>query len=398
MYGSTVPVPPFETRTTAWRQSFRGGTAADRMLSKIAVSIPPDIASFNPHVAGPIAVRCEEAVRAIAALDATAGAELAPLATLLLRAESVASSKIENESASTADYIRALHGIKANASAVAMASATGALNQMLNGDISAAAVTWAHRRLMADDSDEAPHAGAWRTMQNWIEGSDYSPRGASYVPPPPDLVNPLMNDLLTFANRTDLPVIAQSAIAHAQFESIHPFTDGNGRIGRALAAAIIRYRGVAHHVVVPVASALVAKRSEYFAALTAYRNGDAAPIIEVFSHATIIASEEASHTAVRLRALPADWSEAADNPRAGSATAGVLAALLEHPVFTVDELGERLALSTPTAYRTVERLSGSGILRPLTNRTRNQVWGAGDLLDELDDLGGRIAARARDAN
>ena len=79
-----------------------------------------------------------------------------------------------------------------------------------------------------------------RTVQNWIGGSDYSPRDALYVPPPPDTVHAYMNDLTEFANRTDIPVLIQAAIAHAQFESIHPFTDGNGRIGRALINTIFR--------------------------------------------------------------------------------------------------------------------------------------------------------------
>ena len=91
-------------------------------------------------------------------------------------------------------------------------------------------------------------------MQNWIGGSDYTPIDALYVPPPPDLVPDLMDDLLVFANRTDLPILAQAAIAHAQFESIHPFTDGNGRIGRALISAILRRRGLTRRITVPLAS------------------------------------------------------------------------------------------------------------------------------------------------
>ena len=118
---------------------------------------------------------------------------------------------------------------------------------------------------MADDPQERAYAGRPREMQNWIEGSDHSPRNATYVPPPPRTVDDYMDDLLAFANRTDIGVLAQAAIAHAQFESIHPFTDGNGRIGRALINTILRKRGATRRVVVPLASAIVARRESYFA-------------------------------------------------------------------------------------------------------------------------------------
>jgi Fic family protein len=83
-----------------------------------------------------------------------------------------------------------------------------------------------------------------------------------------------LDDLITFANRTDIPVLAQVAIVHAQFESIHPFTDGNGRIGRALINTVLRRRGATGRVVVPLASALVARRDEYFDHLGAHRWAD----------------------------------------------------------------------------------------------------------------------------
>ncbi|CAN0433069.1 unnamed protein product, partial [Phaeothamnion confervicola] len=228
----------------------------------------------------------------------------------------------------------------------------------------------------------------------WIGGSNYSPRNALYVPPPPELVEEYMDDLVRFANRTNLPALAQAAIAHAQFESIHPFTDGNGRVGRALAGAVIRQRGVARRVVVPIASALVARRDEYFETLNRYRDGDAEPIIRAFARSSIVAAEEASVTAERLVVMPQQWAEATASPRAGSAPAALLASLPSSPVFTADDIESRLGLSTPATYRAIERLANAGVIRPLTSRTRNQIWGTGDLLDELEDLGVRIGARS----
>jgi Fic family protein len=148
-----------------------------------------------------------------------------------------------------------------------MVAATTALEALLTdtdhrGRIEADALLAAQAALVADDPSERLYAGRWRDMQNWIGGSDYSPRSALYVPPPPETVTAYMNDLLVFANRDDLPVLAQAAVAHAQFESIHPFTDGNGRIGRALINAILRRRRATSRVVVPLAS-LVAHRDRY---------------------------------------------------------------------------------------------------------------------------------------
>lgn len=113
-----------------------------------------------------------------------------------------------------------------------------------------------------------------------------------------------MADLIAYANRDDICVFEQAAIVHAQFESIHPFTDGNGRIGRALIDTLLRRRQITTRVVVPLASAVVARRDDYFDALGAYRDGDAAPLLHSFAHGSAIAAIESRKTAKRLRDLP----------------------------------------------------------------------------------------------
>ncbi|MBO9522696.1 MAG: Fic family protein [Nocardioidaceae bacterium] len=392
---SAVAVPPHERHEVPWRQSVRGGTAEDRKLRSVVTSIPPDLAAVRVDVPAPVVARAEDAVRAIVAVDTDHGDHLRPLASLLLRAESVASSKIEHEEASTDDYARALHGSRANASATSMVANTEALARMLDQPVDASSIRTAHRLLMADDRRESADAGRWRRVQNWIGGSDHSPRGALYVPPPARFVAPKMADLVAFAHRSDLPVLPQAALAHAQFESIHPFPDGNGRIGRALAASVLRHRGTARQVVVPIASALVADRDGYFGALEAYRAGDGQPIVAAFSEAALVAAEEARTTGARLAAFPGHWHDLAGGPRRDSATAAVLAILAAEPVFAADDLQQRLGLPLASVYRAIERLAGAEVIRPLTDRKRNQVWGAVDLLDELDDIGVRIAARVR---
>lgn len=392
---SSVPVPAAQTETRPWRQEFRGGTIDDRKFAEVRVSVPTRISTVDLHLPTELATLSETAIRAISRLDAEHSRTLIPLSYLLLRSESIASSKIESEEAPIDDFVRALHGARSNSSATAMAAATGALDLLTSGTISADSVSHAHRLLLKDDAGEAHFAGRHRPMQNWIGGSDHSPRGAIYVPPPPESVPELMDDLLTFAQRENLPAIAQAAVAHSQFEAIHPYTDGNGRIGRAVAAGILHSRGVTTGITVPLAAALVEVRDRYFGALNAYHSGDAGPVITLWCKSSMIAAEEAQLTAHRLAALPSEWRELTGHPRENSAAARILTYLAADPVFTIDDLEDSLGLSSTSTNRAVSALVEAGILRGLTSRKRNQVWGAGDVLAELEDLNIRIGARAR---
>jgi len=397
---TSVAVAPHAHRVEPWRQTVRGGSIEDRRLTEVTVSLPPEIGDLRPLIPSAVGSAMDDALREIAAVDETHGEHLASLSTLLLRAESVASSKIEHIEASMDDYARALHGIASNASATAMVASTRALDDLIRSveggsEISLDNVFRAHRTLMADDPHDRSYAGRIRDMQNWIGGSDHSPRGALYVPPPARTVSSYLDDLISFTNRDDVNVLAQAAIAHAQFESIHPFTDGNGRIGRALINTVLRRRGVTRRVVVPLASAIVARREAYFETLSDYRAGDAGPIIESFSVATTIAAAESRVTADRLAHMPETWRQAAGQPRAGSAPAKLLAGLLDLPVFSAEDAELRVGGATSSVYAGINRLHETGVIRPLTKRTRNQIWVATSVADELDDLGVRIAARAR---
>ena len=297
------------------------------------------------------------------------------------------------------DYARALHGVRANSSAVAMAAATTALQAMIatvgpNAPIRLSAITSAHAALMHDDPLESSAAGELRTVQNWIGGSDFSPRGALYIPPP-ETVPGYMDDLVTFADRSDMPALLQAAIAHAQFESIHPFTDGNGRIGRALINAILRRRGATTRVAVPLASALVARRENYFDVLGSYRSGDLAPLVGTFVRSTRIAAAESRITAQRLHEIPSQWRELTGPVRRGSAAAKILALLPGAPILSSDDAVALIDAPRSSVFDAIGRLRDAGVLRALTGRRRNQIWGAGLVLDELEDLGVRIATAVR---
>lgn len=388
---------PHGAEVRPWRQTVRGGTRDDRTLRSVTVRLPPLIATAAPLLDGPTTAALEAATRRVTRLDSTHEETLQALGALLLRTESVASSKIESVEADLADYARAMYGSRANPSAVAMVAGTEALTRLIDGsvpghDITLEAVTAAHRVLMADDRGEAGYAGRLRDMQNWIGGSDHSPRGALYVPPPPETVPGYMDDLLRFVNRDDLPALVQAAVAHAQFESVHPFTDGNGRIGRALVNAVLRRRGVTTRIVVPLATALVAHRQRYFDLLGDYREGRARPLVVAFAAACELVADEAATTAQRLAAIPAGWHAAARRPRAGSAAAKLIAVLPARPVLSSEDACDLLAPAPRSSvFAALARLHEAGVVHPLTDRRRDRIWGATAVLAELDDLTVRVA-------
>lgn len=390
--------PTHTSETRPWVARGRHGSRADRMLTYVEVTIPPVIAGLDYNPSGSTARVHEDALVAVARLEAGFGDHLAPLADFLLRSESVASSKIEHVDAGWRAFAKAVAGGRASAEAQSQLAATRALAAMVEaagaGPITLADVLEAHRLLMSPDYYAAADSGAIRTVQNWIGGSDYTPLDAMYVAPPPELVSDLMADLLTFANRTALPIVAQAAITHAQFLSIHPLTDGNGRIGRALISATLRRRGLTRRVTVPLASVMLADTSRYFDELTAYRRGDADSFVRYVSEAAVIASSAAEQSAARLSALPDHWRSVA-RPRANSADERLVDRLLATPILNAATAFEITGTSEPSTYKALDRLTEAGVLDVVSASRRNRIWAARDVLLELDALSAAIGQRVR---
>lgn len=388
--------PAHGVEALPWRQRVRGGTREDRTLGSVNATIPPLITTLDYVPPLAVLLATEKALLAVAQADTDAEGHSAALSRFMMRSESVASSKIERITATAVDYAKAIAGSRGNASAVSMVAASSALHELITtvdegGRFELEHITSAHRALMADDPEEADYAGRLRDMQNWIGGSDYSPREALHVPPAPGRVAELMTDLVTYLNRDDVPVIVQAAIGHAQFESIHPFTDGNGRIGRALVSAVLRRRGVTRNAVVPLASGLLARREDYFASLATYRRGDPAPLIDLFARSARAAAECSRDTIARLKVMPDEWT-AELRPRAGSAAAALIQAFYDHPVMSAGEIETRSGSVASQAYRAIDQLVEAGYLKEITGRKKNRVWAASEVLAELDDLDRRIQA------
>ncbi|MFE3000418.1 Fic family protein [Nocardia sp. NPDC059246] len=388
--------PPHRSEERVWDPGHRHGSGADRTLDVITVAIPPRIGELDCDPTGPVARTHEAALIAIARLEAAFGEHLVPLASFLLCSESVASSKIEHIDAGWRAFGNAVAGGKASDDAKSQLAAVKALIAIVDaagsGSIGLDDLLEAHRLLMAIDYYTARDAGQLRDVQNWIGGSDYTPMNAAHVPPPPELVAELVADLLVFVNRDDLPILAQAAIAHAQFESIHPFTDGNGRIGRALISAVLRRRGLTRRVTVPLASVMLADTGRYFLHLNRFRNGDVDAFVEYLAVGAIHASEAAQESAMALTDLPRRWRDIA-RPRANSADETLLAALLETPILNADTAQRISGTTDASTYRALGRLTDAGILELLSESKRNRIWAATDVLAELDALSATVGRR-----
>jgi Fic family protein len=186
----------------------------------------------------------------------------------------------------------------------------------------------------------------------------------------------------------------QAAIAHAQFETIHPFPDGNGRTGRALIHAMLRDHGLTRNVTVPVSAGLLTDTTGYFETLTAYRDGDPARIITKLADASFAAITNGRQLVIELRAIRASWNDKI-KARKG-ATAWRLADLLvRQPVVDAPTIAAELDLLPQNAQRAIAPLVGAGVLTEFTGFKRNRMWQATEILASLDDFAARAGHRSR---
>ncbi|GIG23959.1 Fic family protein [Cellulomonas denverensis] len=384
-------VPPHGSEVLPWAP--RSGRRSE--IVEYAASIPPLIADLPLVASADLLAASRAAQIDIAVLERTYAGQIATLEPFLLRTEAIASSRIEEELTTVDQLARAQYGISAPRTARTVKGAIDGLTLLVDRSTDGVGlddILAAHRPLMADDAEDRWYAGRLREMQNWIGGSNRSPAGAVHVPPEPGRVPGLMADLVAFMRRTDIDPVLHAAVAHSQFESIHPFTDGNGRVGRSLINGVWRYRGVTTRMAVPVASAIVADREHYFGLVNDYRSGEIEPFALYLAHATIRAAEEAAVSAERLVTLPERWREQV-RPRGGSAVAALLPMLTSTPIVDAHDVARMTGASPARAYAAIERLVDAEVLRPITQSRRDMAWAAGDVLDEADLMVERLRLR-----
>ena len=374
----------------------------------------PDSLTGRPFAFGPkVSADIADAERALATLDATSGAltNTETLARLLLRAESVSSSQIEGLEIGSrrlmrADHQRAqgvpIHDETARAVLANIDAAEFAIGTIeAGGAITLEHLLETHRRLLAP-TRLAGHAGQIRSQQNWIGGTSFSPLQASFVPPPVSELERLLDDLVTFCNDDDLPAISQAAIAHAQFETIHPFVDGNGRVGRALVQMILRRRGLAVRCTPPISLILATRATDYVAALQATRyDGPASGAtaneaydrwLSLFASSCVIAAGQALAFERTIAEIQTRWRASLGSVRSDSAAAKLLNRLPAMPVLTVRQAQLMTGKTFAAANTAVGRFVEAGILIQDSSRQRDRVYEARDIIDAFTNFERQLAS------
>jgi Fic family protein len=250
-----------------------------------------------------------------------------------------------------------------------------------------------HRTLMADEPPRVT-PGEFRREQNWIGGRLDSPIDARFIPPPESEVEGLMADLVAFINRDDLPAIAQAALAHAQFETIHPFLDGNGRVGRCLIHVVLRRRGIAPRFVPPVSIVLASRASAYVDGLEAYRDGRISDWCASFAGACERAANLSTELAEAIAKVEADWFERAGRPRRDSAAARIIAALPAQPITSAATIRAAIGASHQRALDGLKVLADAGVVRQITKGGYDRQYAADELFALLEAYEEQIARAA----
>lgn len=390
-----------------------GLSRRDRKSCDYETYLPDPLLGRPIAFEGSVAADVADAEVAIARLNLEARAlvDTEALARILLRAEAVASSRIEGLEVGARRLLRAevARGLEDSPTDVTATEVLANIDAMAyavdtvagGDDITVDLLLELHRRLLAGTA-LADHAGKLRQQQNWIGGSSYNPCSAAFVPPPPELVADLLVDLCAFCCTEDLPAVAQAAIAHAQFETIHPFIDGNGRTGRALIHLVLRRRGLAPRVLPPVSLILATWARSYIDGLTAFRH-IGSPISSAaqeglnvwvgrFAAACSRAVSDAVEFEERTRELEQQWRDQLGRIRAGSATELLLHALPGAPVLTVDGAAQLIGRTYKPANEAIQRLMDAGVLRQITIGRRNRAFEAPDVITAFTDLERQLAS------
>ena len=389
----------------------------DRLSCDYEAYFPDSLAGREVVLDGPVAADVSEAEAALARFGLEVGvlADSEALARLLLRTESVASSRIEGLEIGARRLLHADAERKLGEPArdVSAAEVLGNIDAMVFAVDSVAAgdrlsvdlLLEIHRRLLLGTRLEE-HGGQLRDVQNWIGGSSFNPCSAEYVPPPPDVVPGLVADLCDFCNDDSLPAVAQAAIAHSQFETTHPFVDGNGRVGRALIHLVLRRRGVVSQLLPPVSLILATWAKEYVAALTGTRYRGSATSraaqeglnrwVGLFATATRRAVADADAFEERVQLLELTWRKRLGRVRANSAVDLLLRKLPGAPILTVQSASELIGRSTQATNEAINRLIEAKLLSQATVGRRNRAFEAPEVIRAFSALERRLASPTGD--
>ncbi len=381
--------------------------------------VPHPLAGLVLPIDARVAADLSDAERAVAALDAETRADRGPhrlevLSRLLLRAEAVGSSQVEGLVVSPrrlalADLDPALDpsgralevvaNIRALSEALVVASAPG--------PFTVDHLRALHRRLL-DGTRDARLGGVVRTEQNWVGGT--TPLDAEFVPPPAEEVPALLEDLCAYASGDEHPPLVQAAVAHAQFETLHPFADGNGRTGRALLQLVLRRRGLCRRVVPPISLVLATEAARYVGGLTgtrrAYPSGAPELVagwmswLELVAQVTRRACVEADRYEQRTAALVEAWRARVRAEvgalRADAAAWALLEQLPSAPLVTASTAVALTGRSPRAIDGALAQLVAAGVLKHVGGRIRYRLYEAVGVFDLVTDAERALASPTGD--
>lgn len=337
---------------------------------RVRAFVPSLLKDRDLHLDVESAARTAAAAAEVAYAAEAMGTEFESLARLLLRSEGVASSYIEGIAAPVVDVVlqeEQLAPKESGAAAWVAANLVTVSEAVVEADTPAelsidALCRW-QRTLLAGGPTPERYVGVIRAEQGWIGGT--SPLDAHLVTPPPAELPSLLADLVEFANRLDVDPVAQAAISHAQFELIHPFGDGNGRVGRVLVAWVL-VRRLALVVPPPVSVAIAADVGGYTSGLVRFRQGGLQQWVRWFADAVAKGGRAQRALIARVEELKHEWRQRLNSPerkiRSDAAVYAVLDLVPRHLVLTSQVLVEELALTRKAALAALHRLVDIGIL------------------------------------
>ena len=354
--------------------------------------VPDPIREADFRLAGSTVAEVEAAAVAVRELQSSPTFRgLEAVGRQLLRTEALASSRIEGLEMSQRRIAKALAGDEERddtarsviANITAMQRAVDLATE--SRPLTVADILGIHEVLMTLPR-ERRFAGRTREVQNWLGTNAESPRNAEFIPPPEDAVPGLLDDLVAFLGREDVSPVVQAALAHAQFETIHPFEDGNGRVGRALIHIVLRRGRVASRIVPPVSVVLATNGRRYVEGLTAFRSGDVDGWTVFFARALADSAAASQRLGEQLNDLEARWL-AAVRPRAKSAVEKLIGGLPGHPVLSVETARAVTGASFQATNQAIARLEAAGVLRPIRGAwRRNRLWESPEILSLLDEF------------
>lgn len=385
-----------------WLSDSWGMNRSERMSGSYHPYLPDKLCEAQLNLTPEAASAVAQAQMDIINLNASSThlSDTEPLARLILRAEALASSKIEGLAMNAGklleyealDELGVPHRIDSTEAAVLgnISAMHGAIDEVASSSVMTVEAICSINQRLLEHTNLADYGGVLRNEQNWIGGNNVNPIGAAYVPPKPEYVPELMEDLARFVNEAQLPPVAVASLVHAQLETIHPFADGNGRTGRALTHTLLKRFGLVRHTIPPVSLVLATDKTRYISNLEAFRVDNENPThrpfaevasdwIEYFSRSISLACTRATEFEDTISAIQMEWQDRA-KVRARSTAALLIEKLPGNPVVSIASAARLTGRSREAARNALIALAEAGILRQNARNKKSNLYVATDII------------------